>query len=99
MLERFLRLLENIFPPVQQLLTEILALPFTHERLFLARPVRFYLFGAHLLRLPSPTTVVFVCELRSRAALYRPAPGPTTAKGAVSRTGSKDYDTVRRAGI
>src|SRR5579871_389235 len=49
MLQRFFGLLENVLPPIQELLAKIFALAVVHERLFVTRPV-FLVFGVAVRR-------------------------------------------------
>src|ERR1700681_148500 len=51
-LEGFLRLLENILLPRQQLLAEVVPLALVHERLLIGRPIGLALLRPHALRLP-----------------------------------------------
>src|SRR3981189_3737968 len=48
-LEGLLGLLQDVFPPGQQLIAEILPLAVIHERLFFSRPVVFFFVRAHAL--------------------------------------------------
>jgi hypothetical protein len=79
-LEGLLGLPENVFPPSQQLLPEIVALAIIHERLFVSRPIGFALIRTHLFRLPGAKLIVFVRELHPAAGLYSAAPPTAIAK-------------------
>src|SRR5262245_47070164 len=45
-LERFLGLFQDVFPPCQELAAEVVPLPLIHEGLFVARPIILSLFRA-----------------------------------------------------
>src|SRR6185437_7481458 len=73
--QRFLGLLEDVFPPGEQLDAKILALPLVHERLFVRRPIIFGL-SQHF-----PPTPCFFCSWGhtvppyARQAYIRPSTG------------------------
>src|SRR3982074_974241 len=71
-LEGLLGLLQDVFPPGQQLVAEILPLAVIHERLFFSRPVVFFFVRAHALHSVHLTNSP--CEPGSRGRLI-----PTTS--------------------
>src|ERR1700738_2644337 len=66
-LEGLLGLLQDVFPPGQQLIAEILPLAVIHERLFFSRPVVFFFVRAHALHSVHLTNSP--CEPGSRGPL------------------------------
>src|SRR3982074_8226 len=75
-LEGLLGLLQDVFPPGQQLIAEILPLAVIHERLFFSRPVVFFFVRAHALHSVHLTNSP--CEPGSPGPLLPPPPPPAT---------------------
>src|SRR3954464_16034732 len=72
-LEGLLGLLQDVFPPSQQLGAEILPLAVIHERLFFGRPVMFFFIRAHALHSVHLTNSP--CEPGSRGRLIATTSG------------------------
>src|SRR4051812_40130199 len=72
-LEGLLGLLQDVFPPGQQLVAEILPLAVIHERLFFSRPVVFFFVRAHALHSVHLTNSP--CEPGSRGRLIATTSG------------------------
>src|SRR5262249_54504042 len=71
---------ENIFPPCEHFLPEIVALTIIHERLFVGRPIGFALIRPHLSRLPGAKRFFFVRDPPPRRPYIVPPRRPQSRR-------------------
>ena len=91
MLQRLLGLLEDVLPPVEQLLAEILPLALVHERLFVGRPIVLVLSRLACPFLPPTCRSVLLVRRHGFPALNRRLPSPP-ARAASLYSGRRDMD-------
>src|SRR4030081_2181980 len=95
-LEGLLGLLQDVFPPGQQLIAEILPLAVIHERLFFSRPVVFFFVRAHALHSVHLTNSP--CEPGSRGRLIPTTSGRDNWAGEELEGGGNELRRPRQAG-